>query len=85
MNEIMVDTDVLIDLSRHVPECMDFFDGLSEEATICISVISEMEILAGCRNKSEQETARTFMEDFAVILIEGDDLMKASNPTTTFY
>jgi len=85
MNEIMVDTDVLIDLSRHVLECMDFFDGLSEEATICISVISEMEILAGCRNKSEQETAKTFMEDFAVLPIEGNDSMSASNLYARFH
>jgi hypothetical protein len=45
---------------------MDFFDGLSEEATICISVISEM-------------------EDFAVLPIEGDDSMRASNLYARFH
>lgn len=69
MNEIMVDT----------------FDGLSEEATICMSVISEMEVLAGCRNRFEQETAKTFMEDFAILPIEADESMRASNLYSRFH
>lgn len=85
MYEIMVDTDILIDLSRSVSGCMNFFDGLSAEATIFISVISKMEILTGCRNKSEQEIAENFLDDFVVLPIEADVSLAACDLYATFH
>jgi predicted nucleic acid-binding protein len=49
---VLVDTDILIDISRNKPRAVDFFDGLSKEKPpVFISIISAMELMVGARNK----------------------------------
>jgi len=64
--EIMFDTDVLIDLARRLPACVNFFDELPDDAVTYLSVISKMELLAGCRNNKEQAKVQEFLNDFII-------------------
>jgi len=57
MAENLFDTDVLIDLSKGVQACMRFFDNLPDDVGACVSVITKMELLAGCHNRREQRAA----------------------------
>lgn len=57
MKEIMLDTDILVDLNRGLKACEKFFDNLPANIITNISIISKMEIFAGCRNKAEEKAA----------------------------
>ena len=54
----LLDTTVLIDLSRGNTDAADFVDtARSSGIPLFISVISAMELIAGCRDKSEVKKA----------------------------
>jgi predicted nucleic acid-binding protein len=49
----LTDADILIDASRGVPQAVQFLLDQRTASGICISVISQMELIAGCRDKTE--------------------------------
>ena len=59
----IVDTDILIDVARNTPEAVECLAGIQEHSVAAISVITQMELLAGCRNKAEQRHAERFISD----------------------
>lgn len=50
----IVDTDILIDAARGLPESKTFLTGAGAAKDLKISVISAMELVTGCRNRTEQ-------------------------------
>ncbi len=58
MNTIMIDTDVLINFLRGKEKARDFMSSFSDAATICCSVITVAEIIAGMRENERKETER---------------------------
>jgi predicted nucleic acid-binding protein len=65
---ILLDSTVLIDLSRGIEEAIDFMDSLdgnTQETTI--SIISSMELIVGCHNKSEVDKTLKFLAEYPVI------------------
>lgn len=48
---LIVDTDILIDVSRHVEEAINTLDGYFESHIVAISVITHLELMLGCENK----------------------------------
>ena len=54
----LIDTDVLIDVSKGHQGAIEFLDGLSDGK---ISVISAMELIVGARNKKEIITIDKFL------------------------
>jgi predicted nucleic acid-binding protein len=83
MSKIMFDSDILIDLAREIPECIAFFNGINEE--IYISVVSKMELLRGCRNKSEQKTTKIFLDDFTMLPVNSEESMMACDLYSQFH
>ena len=64
----LLDTTVLIDLSRGEADAADFIDDAFASGTpLCISVISAMELITGCRNKAEVEKAKKLIADFNLV------------------
>lgn len=51
---ILLDTDVMIDLLREYRPAVDWLDSLGEEEVVLPGFVV-MELIQGCRNKSEQE------------------------------
>lgn len=49
----VVDTDILIDVGREVSEAIDYLDELENRTTLAVSVVTQMELIVGCRNKAE--------------------------------
>lgn len=47
----IVDTDVLIDAALQINKAIDCLDGLEQNSMLAISVITQMELFVGCRNK----------------------------------
>ena len=52
---IIVDTDILIDAGRGIQEAIDFLKQtqLSNTYILAISIVTQLELMVGCRNKSE--------------------------------
>ena len=52
-NLVVVDTDVLIDTGRGVSEAIVCPQQIEQQASLAVSVITQMELMIGCRNKAE--------------------------------
>jgi len=63
----LFDTDVLIDAGRGESEAMDALEQAAEDAPLAISVITEMDLIVGCRNKDELAALDSFLRRFDVI------------------
>jgi len=71
VNELtLVDTDILIDAGRQVREAVDCLDRIEQQSALAISVITQMELLIGCRNKAEQRTTERFLQRFRVLKLD---------------
>src|SRR5436305_1159451 len=64
MAGFLIDTDVLIDISRGNGDAADFVDALPEE--IFIGRISAMELIVGARNKSDQKVIEKFIDLYSI-------------------
>ena len=74
----LLDTTVLIDLSRGRTDAADFIDSTRSSGTpLFISVISAMELIAGCRDKNEVEKAEKLIADFSLIHISAAESAEA--------
>ena len=63
----IVDTDILIDAARQVREAVDCLDQIERISALAISVVTEMELLIGCQNKTEQRNTEHFLQRFQVL------------------
>lgn len=64
---ILVDTDILIDASRKVSEAIVRLDSLEKQSNLAVSVITQMELIVGCRNKTELRKTDKFLKRFQTI------------------
>jgi predicted nucleic acid-binding protein len=64
---IIVDTDVLIDIARSVAEAISCLQAIERQVMPAISVITQMELIVGCRNKAELQTLASFLTRFKVV------------------
>jgi tRNA(fMet)-specific endonuclease VapC len=68
MSGKLLDTTVLIDLSRGNTDAASFVDtAFASGVPLFISVISAMELIAGCRDKTEVEKAKKLVAAFILI------------------
>ncbi len=68
MNDLtVVDTDILIDAARQVVEAVDCLNKVERTSTLAVSIVTEMELLIGCQNKTEQRTTERFLRRFRVL------------------
>ena len=68
MTEVLLDSTVLIDLSRGKYAASEFIDNSRNLGVLlAVSVISAMELIIGCRNKSEVTKAEQLIADFSVL------------------
>jgi len=64
---VIVDTDVLIDAGRNIADAVTCLEQVERQASLAISVVSEMELVVGCRNKAELRTLDKFLARFWVV------------------
>jgi len=63
---VLVDTDILIDVARGNETAIRFLEQAELQASLAVSVITEMELIIGCRNKRELRGMDTFLKRFIV-------------------
>lgn len=73
--QVLFDTDVLIDAGRGEEEALDALQEAGER--LAISAVTEMELIVGCRDKSEQQALDQFLERFTVLPISADVSQRA--------
>ena len=61
---IVVDTDILIDAGRGVNEAVICLQNLEKQSPLAVSVITQMELFVGCRNKAELQQVEKFLKRF---------------------
>jgi len=66
MSFVLVDTDILIDLSADADHAVDTIKALDAGFTVAVSTITVMELIAGCRNKTELRNTEKLIERFEV-------------------
>ena len=64
---VLFDTDVLIDAGRNVDDAVSCLQGVEQNSILGISIITQMELMVGCRNKSELRSLEQFLRRFEVI------------------
>jgi predicted nucleic acid-binding protein len=63
----IVDTDILIDAGRGVQQAIECLADIERQSALAISVVTQMELLVGCRNKTEQQSMERFLQRFQVL------------------
>ncbi len=67
---VVVDTDVLIDAGRGVSEAIVCLQQIERQASLAVSVVTQMELMIGCRNKAEFRVVEQFLLRFQVIKLD---------------
>lgn len=67
VSDVIIDTDILIDVSRQVAKAVNFLQTLEQQSSVGINSVTQMELLIGCRNKTEQRHLETFLRRFQII------------------
>ncbi len=70
---LLLDTDVLIDYLRELPDAVAYLEGL--DLPLFISAITIGELYSGVREGNERTTLAAFLKSFEIILID-DELAK---------
>lgn len=61
---VVVDSDVLIDASRCAAGAVEYLAQAESQHTLAISIITEMELVVGCRSKAELRATERFLGRF---------------------
>ncbi len=67
MSVTIIDTDILIDSARQAPEAISCLNKIIQKSIPAISVITQMELFVGCRNKTELRNTEHFLKRFQVV------------------
>ena len=71
---LLVDTDVLIDYLRGVPQAVDFLEEAPE--ALLISAVTVGELFAGVREGAERAALATFLSAFEVVPLDREGAEK---------
>jgi len=63
----LFDTDVLIDALRDVSEAASYLEEEEQRSVLSISIVTQMELVVGCRNNDELRKLEQFLERFVVV------------------
>ena len=69
MSFLIFDTDILIDVLRGEIDAINFLQTQSKQTQIAISVVTQMELIVGCRNKNELQSLNKFLNKFLLLKI----------------
>jgi len=66
---VLVDTNVLIDFERGKRQAGECLDDIESRSKLAVSAMTQMEMIVGCRNKSELRVLQVSLQRFEVIPI----------------
>ena len=81
----MIDTDILIDVARFVNTAIERLNLETKMASPTISIITQMELMVGCRNKTELQHLKRFIQRYEVIPVDETISNKAMQLLEEYY
>jgi predicted nucleic acid-binding protein len=66
-SKIIIDTDILIDVGQGVATALARLKTEASQSTLVLSIITRMELLVGCQNKTEMCSLERFLKPFEII------------------
>ncbi len=63
------DTDILINVGRGDTEAINCLQSYAQTSTLAISIITQMELIVGCRDKKELQSLTKFFKQFQTLPI----------------
>jgi len=76
-NLYLIDSDILIDIGRKDKTAIERLEEEGKKSLLAISSVTQMELIVGCRNKSELKYLDKFLEDFEIINLNFEISQKA--------
>lgn len=70
MSRIIIDTDILIDVGRRIDKAVFFLERIEKESISMVSIITQMELIVGCRNKKELNNLDKFLSRFEIVHLD---------------
>lgn len=67
---VIVDTDILIDAGRGLNDAVNYLEQIERRSPLAISIITQMELMVGCRNKAELRTLERFLRRFQLLKLD---------------
>jgi predicted nucleic acid-binding protein len=64
---IVVDTDILIDVARGDNTAIGCLQSIKQQFQLATSVVTQMELIVGCRNKVELNELEKFLQRFQIL------------------
>lgn len=64
---VIIDTDIFIDVSHNNDKAISYLENLGTNYQLAISLITQMELMVGCRNKHELAVLDKFLKRFQII------------------
>lgn len=74
---VILDTDVLIDAGRGIREAVACLKQTEAQNDLAASVVTQMELIIGCRDKRELQSVETFLARFDIIQLNDQISRKA--------
>lgn len=74
---VLVDTDILIDVGRKIGPTVIFLQAIEQQAILKISAVTQMELIVGCRNKTELSSLDSFLKRFGIVPLDETITKKA--------
>lgn len=66
----LIDTDILIDVGKGAQEAVDLLKSIKNNSTAAISIVTQMELIVGCRDKKEVQEVDKFLRQFTIVAID---------------
>lgn len=63
----IIDTDILIDAGRGISEAVACLQQIERTSSLAASVVTQMELIVGCRNKVELSEVEKFLRRFQIL------------------
>jgi predicted nucleic acid-binding protein len=69
MASTIVDSDILIDVARGDANAISCVSRLEKTSALAISAITQLELIVGCRNKTELRNLEKFLRRYQILKI----------------
>jgi predicted nucleic acid-binding protein len=67
----IVDTDILIDVARGDSDAINCLLRLEKTSVLAVSAVTQLELIVGCRNKTELRNLEQFLSRYQILKITG--------------
>ncbi len=73
----MIDTDILIDVGHSIKKALACLKEYERQSILAVSIITKMELIIGCQNKSELHDTEKFLHRFRLLSLNESISSKA--------